>query len=94
MLDDLERLPAGSWTVANYDALVSDPKAEIRRLCAANGLGWDLVLPQSLPLSSYTVSTPDPPKWRRFAAEIDAVWPLIAAQAGRAERLAARFQNS
>ena len=94
LLDDLERLPAGSWSVANYDALVSDPNAEIRRLCAANGLGWDLVLPQSLPLSSYTVSTPDPAKWQRFAAEIDAVLPLIAAQAGRAERIAARFQNS
>jgi hypothetical protein len=94
LLDDLERLPAGSWAVADYDALVSDPNAEIRRLCAANGLGWDLVLPPSLPLSSYTVSTPDPAKWQRFAAEIDEVLPLIAAQAGRAGRIAARFQNT
>jgi hypothetical protein len=87
LLDDLERLPAGSWTVANYDALVSDPNAEIRRLCTANGLGWDLVLPQTLPLSSYTVSTPDAAKWQRFADEIDSVLPLIAAQASRAARL-------
>jgi hypothetical protein len=94
LLDDLERLPAGSWTVANYAALVSDPNGEIRRLCAANGLGWDLVLPQSLPLSSYTVSTPDPAKWQRYEAELDGVLPLIAAQAGRAERIAARFQHS
>ena len=69
---------------------MADPEAEIRRLCAANDLAWDSVLPQTLPLSSYTVSTPDPTKWQRFAAEIDAVLPLIEAQARRAERLALR----
>ena len=94
LLDDLEQLPAGSWTVANYDALVTDPNAEIRRLCAAHGLAWDSVLPQSLPLSSYTVSAPDPAKWQRFGAEIETVLPLIEAQAGRAERLAARSTQS
>lgn len=94
LLDDLERLPAGSWTVARYDSLVSDPNAEIGRLCAAHGLRWDQVLPQSLPLSSYTVSTPDASKWQRFAAEIDSVLPSIAAQASRAERLAARAMHS
>jgi len=93
LLDDLERLPAGTWSVAHYDALVDDPNAEIARLCAANGLRWDQVLPQALPLSSYTVSSPDPAKWQRFAAEIDSVLPLIAAQASRAERLAARARN-
>jgi len=94
LLDDLEQLPAGSWTVAQYDALVSDPHTEIRRLCAANGLGWDSVLPQTLPLSSYTVSAPDPAKWQRFATEIASVLPLISAQTGRAERLAARSTHS
>ena len=93
LLDDLEQLPPGSWTVANYEALVADPAAEIRRLCAANDLAWDRVLPQALPLSSYTVSTPDPTKWQRYAAEIDAVLPRIAAQANRAERLAARSSH-
>ena len=90
LLDDLEQLPPGTWTVANYEALVADPAAEIRRLCAANDLAWDSFLPQALPLSSYTVSTPDPTKWQRYAAEIDAVLPLIDAQARRAERLAHR----
>jgi hypothetical protein len=94
LLDDLERLPAGSWTVSRYDDLVRDPNAEVARLCAANGLRWDKVLPQALPLSSYTVSTPDPVKWQRFAAEIDSVLPLIAAQAGRAERLTTRSVHS
>jgi hypothetical protein len=90
LLDDLEKLPAGSWTVADYAALVADPDAEVRRLCAASNLAWDSVLPQTLPLSSYTVSNPDPTKWRRHAAEIDAVMPIIDAQARRAERLVRR----
>lgn len=94
LLDDLERLPQGTWSVAHYEALVADPNAEIGRLCAAHGLGWDQVLPQALPLSSYTVSTPDPAKWQRFAAEIDSVLPAIAAQANRAERVAARARHS
>jgi hypothetical protein len=94
LLDDLEQLPPGSWTVASYVALVSDPDAEIRRLCAANSLGWDSVLPRALPLSSYTVSAPDPTKWQRFAAEIDDVWPIIDEQARRAERLAERSLHS
>ena len=94
LLDDLEQLPPGSWTVANYEAVVADPAAEIRRLCAANDLAWDRVLPQALPLSSYTVSTPDPTKWQRYAAEIDAVLPLIDAQARRAERLALRTSQT
>jgi len=76
--------------VANYEAFVANPTGEIRRLCAANDLAWDTVLPQALPLSSYTVSTPDPAKWQRYAAEIDAVLPTIDAQARRAERLAFR----
>ena len=76
--DDLERLPSGSWTVAKYEAFVANPDAEIRRLCAANELAWDSILPQELPLSSYTVSTPDPTKWQRYAAEIDAVIYEIA----------------
>ena len=94
LLDDLEQLPSGSWSVANYEALVADPDAEIRRLCAANFMAWDSVLPQVLPLSSYTVSTPDPTKWQRFAAEIESVMPLIDAQARRAERLVQRSPHS
>ena len=80
--------------MANYEALVANPDAEIRRLCTANFLAWDTLLPQMLPLSSYTVSTPDPAKWQRFAAEIDAVTPLIEPQARRAEWLAQHSPNT
>ena len=41
LIDDLEALPVERLTIARYDALVADPAAEIRRLCAATGLDWD-----------------------------------------------------
>jgi hypothetical protein len=50
-------------------------------------------LPQVLPLSSYTVSAPDPDKWQRYAAFIDEVWPLVRDQANRAELLLDRSLN-
>jgi hypothetical protein len=90
LLDDLEQLPADRWTVARYDALVSDPEAEIRRLCQAASLDWDRAFDRQLPLSRYTVSPPDAAKWQRHAAEIEAVLPLIDDQVNRAGLLAAR----
>ena len=89
LLDDLEALPAERRTIARYDALVADPAAEIRRLCAATGLDWDEA-ELALRLSRYTVSAPDADKWRRHAAEIEAVLPSLAEQVARAERFAAR----
>ncbi len=89
LIDDLQALPAGRCTVARYDALIADPKTEIERLCAAMGFDWDEA-ELTLRLSKYTVSAPDTDKWQRHATEIEAVLPLIAEQAARAERLAAR----
>ncbi len=93
LLDDLEQLPADSWTVVRYEKFIADPATEVRRLCDLNALAWDRTLSRILPLSSYTVSAPDPQKWQRHAAELDAVMPLISAQAERAERLARRLTN-
>ncbi len=90
LLDDLEQLAADRWTVARYEALVSDPESEIRRLCQAVSLEWDRTFDKALPLSRYTVSAPDPEKWRRHAAEIETVMPSIQDQVSRAELLAAR----
>ena len=89
LIDDLEALPAERRTIARYDALVADPAAEIRRLCASTGWnGTDA--DAALPLSRYTVSPPPPEKWQRHAAEIEAVLPSLAEQLARAERFAAR----
>jgi hypothetical protein len=89
LLDDLEALPVERCTIARYDALLADPTAQIRRLHAAVGLEWDEAQ-VSLRLSKYTVSPPDAEKWRRHAAEIEAVLPSLAEQIARAERFAAR----
>jgi hypothetical protein len=89
LIDDLEALPVERYTIARYDALLADPTAEIRRLHAAVGLEWDAA-EVSLRLSKYTVSLPDAEKWRRHAAEIEAVLPSLGEQIARAERFAAR----
>ena len=87
LLDDLEQLPADRWTVARYESLVADPEAEVRRVCSAVRLEWDRSLPTSLPHSAYTVSAPDPDKWRRHGAQIEAVLPMIRDQVARAAAL-------
>jgi hypothetical protein len=89
LIDDLEALPADRCTIARYDALVADPKAEIRRLCSSMGIDWT-ESEISLRLSKYTVSPPDANKWRRHAAEIEAVLPSLTEQIAHAERFAAR----
>jgi hypothetical protein len=88
LLDDLEQLPADRWTVVRYEALVADPQAEILRLCRLSELDWDRPLDRELPLSRYTVTPPAAEKWRRHAAAIEAVLPMIEAQRLRAERIA------
>jgi hypothetical protein len=90
LVDDLEALPAERRTIARYDALLADPAAEIRRLCTAMELDWEDEGAFALRLSRYTVSPPDPDKWRRHAAEIEAVLPSLAEQMARVERFAAR----
>ncbi len=87
LLDDLGDLPEDRWTSVRYDQLVADPQAAVRRLCAEVGVDWDRRLGESLPLARYTLTSPDPEKWRAHAAEIDAVTALIGPQMARAERL-------
>jgi uncharacterized protein (TIGR03032 family) len=41
LLDDLESLPPDRWCVANWKALVNDPKDEVERICGFVGLEVD-----------------------------------------------------
>ncbi|HWF01466.1 MAG TPA: sulfotransferase [Caulobacteraceae bacterium] len=81
LVSDLSALPGDRVLRLRYEDLIAAPAAEIRRVCVALGLGWDRPLGADLPLSRFTVSPPDPQKWRSRAAEIEAVLPLVA-QAG------------
>jgi uncharacterized protein (TIGR03032 family) len=76
MLDDLEALDADRFAMADYAELLRDPNRELQRLCLFAGLGWDRNL-AALPHSRHTLTPPDPDKWKRNAAELEAMMPLV-----------------
>jgi uncharacterized protein (TIGR03032 family) len=90
LLDDLAALPPERWCVANYGRLAGDPQAEVARLCDFLGLDWDRPLAAPLPLSAHTLTPPAPGKWRRNAALLEPVFPLVATTAERALEIFAR----
>jgi uncharacterized protein (TIGR03032 family) len=87
LLDDLEALPPDSWCVASYDRLLSEPQAEIERVCKFVEIGWDRALDGPLPLSRTTLTSPDPEKWRRNASELESMLPIVQEAATRARML-------
>jgi hypothetical protein len=70
ILDDLAAIDPQHIVVARHDAFLAAPEAEMRRIAAALGLGWDRALGGELPLANHTVSAPAADKWRRREAEI------------------------
>jgi hypothetical protein len=69
LLDDLEAGPREDWTTVEHGLFVADPQAEVRRLAAWAGWEWDREVGE-LPLSRYTLTPPDPDKWRRHEADL------------------------
>lgn len=90
LLDDLEGLGPDRSIGLDYARLLADPRAEVERLCAWAGLEWDRALGEALPLSRYTVSRPDPEKWRRRQADVEAALAPHAELAARAAAAAER----
>lgn len=80
-LDDLGELPRERWTVVQYDELVREPARTITRTLGLLGLEVDPSLAQrlqsSLPHSRYTLTAPDPQKWRAHEALIERVLPSV-----------------
>lgn len=87
MLDDLEAVPAKDRIAIDYGHLLADPNAQVSRLCDWADYGWDRPLGAQLPYSRSTISTPDPEKWRRHAAEIEPNLSGLQATISRALRL-------
>ncbi len=87
ILDDLDRVAPGRWTVANYHRLTADPNAEVARLCRFAELPWDDPLDGPLPLSRHTLTPPAPDKWRQNATELREVLRTVADTAERANRV-------
>jgi Sulfotransferase family len=78
LLDDLEALDPGRWCVASYPRLLTYPQAEIFRLCRTLDVVWDRMLFPPLPMTNTILTVPAPDKWRRNAAELEPVLPMIA----------------
>jgi hypothetical protein len=76
LLADLQALPREHWAVVDHGRFLADPAAEVARICAWAGWGWDRPLAAQLPHSRYTLTAPDPEKWRKHEAEIG---PRLAA---------------
>jgi len=84
VLDDLERLDSGRVQAIDYGSFLGFPQAEIERLAAGVGLGWDRTLGDTLPLSKTTVSVPNREKWRRMERVIQSLLPIVERADGRA----------
>ncbi|MGV8941820.1 MAG: sulfotransferase [Lysobacter sp.] len=67
LLDDLDELDRADWIAVDHGRFLADPQAEVKRVCDWAGWKWGRVLDRELPLSRYTLSPPDPDKWRRHA---------------------------
>jgi len=93
ILADLADLPASRRCVVRYENLLADRAGELRRLCEFAGIPFgprmQALCEGELPLSRFTLSRPDPEKWRRHEAEIEAAMPGVAAVA---ERLASQHR--
>ena len=76
-------------TAIDHDRFVADPTGEVRRVCDWAGWQWDRTL-GALPLSRYTLTPPDPEKWRRYEAVLGPLLPGIEGTIGRARAAVAR----
>ena len=89
LLEDFAALPPAQRFAVRYHDLVAAPRETLTALWAALGLAPGPDLPARLPTARTAITAPAPEKWRQRAAEITAVWPIVANTAARAEHAAA-----
>ena len=77
ILDDLRQLPPERWCVIEYQSLITNTMGELRRLCEFSQIvfGPRMVEVASKPLapSKYTLTAPDPDKWKKNAPDLEPV---------------------
>lgn len=82
--DDLSILPSDSWCSVSYEQLTTDKVSALRKLCefadVPFGPRMQNIARSDTPLSQYTVTSPNPEKWRRYESEILEVLPDIQAE--------------
>ncbi len=86
LLGDLDRIPAARVLSVAYDDLVGSPQSVVERVCAFAEIEFDEELPAELPLSRYTLTPPEPEKWRRHEEELAPLLSRIEALDERARR--------
>jgi hypothetical protein len=91
LLDDLEGLPAERVRAVAHSDFIAAPQRKIETLAGSLGLRWDRVINDKLPLSSTTLSQPDPEKWRRLEPLIVPVLPIVEAANARALEFVTRL---
>lgn len=77
LLDDLEVLDPERWTVASFESLLDNPHAEVTQALNGLGLAWRGDVPDTLPVSSTSVSEPAAGKWQRNWSELSEALPTI-----------------
>lgn len=95
ILDDLAQLPPETCCSITYRDLVNNPQKEIERLCQFANISWTENLENNnLPLSRYTVTPPDPNKWRKNADLIEPILPFLQPTVDRAEAVVEKLKNT
>jgi hypothetical protein len=81
VLDDLGHIENERWTAVSYAQLVGNTAATIRDLFEFIGVPFDEAMERyvqsPLPLSRYTLSAPEPGKWRRNQALVESALPTV-----------------
>jgi hypothetical protein len=83
--DDLAQLSRSDWHATTYEELQRDPETALSKICDFAEIPFDARMVQDR-LSRYTLTPPDPSKWRKNEA---AIAPFLDEAASVAERLGA-----
>lgn len=79
ILEDLSELPGERWCAVDYDSLLANTADELERLCSFAqiifGPRMRQVAARPLKPSKYTLTPPQPGKWKKNAAELEPVIP-------------------
>jgi hypothetical protein len=91
VMEDLSALPHDDWHVARYEDLQHDAEAVLSGICAFAGLPFDRSMrdacANSAQFSRYTLTPPDPAKWRKNGADVERVLPETLSVSQRLARI-------
>ncbi|MGB5439868.1 MAG: sulfotransferase [Gammaproteobacteria bacterium] len=79
VMEDLAGLPKNRWCTVSYESFLADPAAELKRLCEFADVPFGPrmleIAEQPLRNSKYTLTPPDPDKWKKNEKELKVVLP-------------------